>query len=40
MKNKFLVIIQARLGSTRFPGKNFKKLGKTTLIEIIFEKVV
>ena len=39
MKYKFLVIIQARLGSTRFPGKILKKLGKTTLIEMIVKRL-
>ena len=39
MKYKFLVIIQARLGSTRFSGKILKKLGKTTLIEMIVKRL-
>ena len=34
-----MVIIQARLGSTRFPGKILKKLGKTTLIEMIVKRL-
>ena len=39
MKYNFLVIIQARLGSTRFPEKILQKLGQKTLIEVIVERL-
>jgi len=34
-----VAIIQARMGSTRFPGKVLKKLYKKTILQIIFERV-
>jgi glutamate-1-semialdehyde aminotransferase/spore coat polysaccharide biosynthesis protein SpsF (cytidylyltransferase family) len=39
MKYNFLVIIQARLGSTRYPDKVLEKLGKKTLIETIVKRL-
>jgi glutamate-1-semialdehyde 2,1-aminomutase len=39
MKNKTLVIIQARLGSSRFPEKVLKKIGNLTVIEIILKRL-
>ena len=35
---KYLIIIPARLKSTRFPGKVLKKINNKTLIEYVFEK--
>ena len=34
-----IVIVQARSGSTRFPGKVLKKIGSRTLLEIIIERI-
>ena len=39
MKNKYSVIIQARLGSARFPNKMIKKIGNKTIIEILIERI-
>ncbi len=39
MKHKIIVIIQARLGSIRYPSKVLEKLGRKTLIEIIIERL-
>jgi len=39
MNKKVLVIIQARLGSTRLPNKAFKKIGKRTIIEMITNRI-
>ena len=39
MKYKIIVIVQARLGSTRYPNKVLEKLGKKTLIEIIVKRL-
>ena len=36
---KITVIVQARCGSTRFPGKILKKINNTSLIEIIFKRL-
>jgi spore coat polysaccharide biosynthesis protein SpsF len=33
-----LVLIQARSGSSRFPGKIFKKIGKNTLLEWVIKR--
>ena len=33
MRNKYSVIIQARLGSARFPNKMIKKIGNKTLLK-------
>jgi spore coat polysaccharide biosynthesis protein SpsF len=39
LKNKTAIIVQARLGSTRFFGKVLKKLGESTLLEILIERL-
>ena len=39
MNKKVLVIVQARLGSTRFPNKVLKKIGKKTVIEMIVDRI-
>ena len=39
MNKKVLVIVQARLGSTRLPNKVFKKIGKRTIIEMIVNRI-
>ena len=39
MKIKYTVIIQARLGSTRFPHKMIKKIGNQTIIEILIKRL-
>ena len=39
MKIKYTVIIQARLGSTRFPHKMVKKIGNQTIIEILIKRL-
>ena len=39
MKIKYTVIIQARLGSTRFPNKMIKKIGNQTIIEILIKRL-
>ena len=36
---KVLAIVQARLGSTRFPGKVLKKFGKKTIIQVLIERL-
>ena len=36
---RFSVIIQARCGSTRFPNKVLKKIGKFTISEIIKKRL-
>ena len=39
MTKKYSVIIQARLGSTRFPNKVIKKIGNKTILETIISKL-
>ena len=39
MAYKFLAIVQARVGSTRLPGKVLKKVNGKTLIEILFHRL-
>ena len=39
MELKNLAIVQARLGSTRFPKKVLKKINDKTLIEILLERL-
>ena len=39
MKIKYTVIIQARLGSTRFPNKMIKKIGNQAIIEILIKRL-
>ncbi len=36
---KYLVIVQARMGSTRLPGKVLKKIGEKTALELLLERV-
>ena len=36
---KVLAIIQARLGSTRFPSKIIQKLGDKTIIQVLIERL-
>ena len=36
---KYLIIVQARFGSTRFPGKILKKIGKYSAIEILIKRL-
>jgi len=37
--NDICIIVQARLGSQRVPGKMLRPFGKTTLVDILFEKL-
>ena len=37
-KNKIILIIQARLGSTRLPGKVMKKIKGKSILDIIVER--
>ena len=39
MKNKTVIIIQARLNSLRFPRKILEKIGNKTLIEILISRL-
>ena len=39
MENKTIIIVQARLTSTRFPKKILKKIGNDTLIEILLKRL-
>ena len=38
MKFKILLVIPARFGSTRLPGKPLKKIGDKTLIQRVYER--
>ena len=38
-KSNITIIIQARLDSTRLPGKVLKKISNKTVIEIIHERI-
>lgn len=38
-KHRIVAIIQARMGSTRLPGKVLKKIGNKTIIEIIIDRL-
>jgi spore coat polysaccharide biosynthesis protein SpsF len=38
-KNKVDIIVEARLGSLRFPGKVLKKLGNKTALEVMIERL-
>ena len=38
-KRKIVVIIQARMGSKRFPGKVIEKIGDKTLLEILVKRI-
>ena len=39
MKDKSVIIIQARLGSNRLPEKVLKKIGKYSVIEMIVKRL-
>ena len=39
MEKKIVAIVQARLTSSRFPKKIFKKIGNKTLIEFLLNRV-
>lgn len=39
MKKKTVAIIQARMGSTRFPGKSMKFIGKWSVVELVLKRV-
>ena len=39
MKKKIICIIQARLGSTRFPGKIFKNIKGNKIIHLLFKRM-
>ncbi len=39
VKNKVILITQARVGSTRLPGKIFKKIGDLTLLDIHLQRL-
>ena len=38
MNNKFIIIIPARIGSKRFPGKNHKKIAGKNLLTLKLEE--
>tara|TARA_B100001057_G_scaffold147440_1_gene147357 strand:- start:5635 stop:7671 length:2037 start_codon:yes stop_codon:yes gene_type:complete len=40
MKHKYLLIIQARINSKRLPGKVLMKLGKYTIIEFLYKRLI
>ena len=37
--NDICILVQARLGSTRVPGKMLRPFAGTTLVDILFEKL-
>jgi spore coat polysaccharide biosynthesis protein SpsF len=39
MKKKTIAIVQARMGSSRFPGKPLEKIGEWSLIELVMRRV-
>jgi len=39
MKPKIVAIIQARMGSTRFPGKVMVRVGRLTLLEVLIKRL-
>ena len=39
MKNSYAAIVQARLGSTRFPEKVVKNISGRTMIEFLIERL-
>ena len=38
-KSNITIIIQARLNSTRLPGKVLKRISNKTIIEIVHERI-
>ena len=40
MKHKYLLIIQARINSKRLPGKVLMKLGKFSIIEFLYKRLI
>lgn len=39
MKHKIVALVQARMGSSRFPGKSLENVGQWTLIEMVMKRV-
>ncbi len=39
MQEKTIAVVQARMGSSRFPGKSLVKIGNWSLIELVLERV-
>ena len=39
MTHKIVAIVQARMGSSRFPGKSLETIGKWSLIEMVMQRV-
>ncbi|MFX0055462.1 MAG: cytidylyltransferase domain-containing protein [Candidatus Hermodarchaeota archaeon] len=39
MKTKIVAVIQARMGSSRFPGKSMEKIGHWPLVELVLKRV-
>jgi spore coat polysaccharide biosynthesis protein SpsF len=39
MNEKTIAVVQARMGSTRFPGKTLQKVGNWSLIELVLKRV-
>ena len=39
MKKNVLALIEARMGSSRLKGKVLKKLGKTTVLDLLVKRV-
>ena len=39
MRNKTIILVQARLGSKRFPKKILQKIGNKTVIEILYNRI-
>jgi len=39
MKHKIVAVVQARMGSSRFPGKSLETVGEWSLIEMVMQRV-
>lgn len=39
MKKEIVAVVQARMGSTRFPGKSLAKVGNWSLIELVMKRI-
>lgn len=39
MKTKIVAVIQARMGSSRFPGKSMEMIGNWSLVELVLKRV-